>query len=192
MSLPWFRLDTNIVSHNQILALLSDPSPKRWQAAFSYPCAIGWSVDHGTDGHVPPIALPFVHGSTVTARLLVTYRLWREAQTGWEIVNFAERQQLDIVTAGKQEAARVASEKANCTRWHRQPCWTGTYCPIISGTDDNGPPDRSPNRSPKPDPDRTPTNSTYIRTDGEGQDVGLSGSFAERARAPRKKREMTG
>src|SRR5437868_7186513 len=61
MSLPWVRLDSNIASHDKILALLSDPSPKRWQAAASYMFALGWSGDHGTDGRIPQAALPFVH-----------------------------------------------------------------------------------------------------------------------------------
>lgn len=128
MALPWFRVDSHIASHDKILMLLSDPSPKRWQASFSYVCAIGWSVDQGTDGRIPPMALPFVHGNAATARLLVTYRLWHEAPHGWEIVNFAERQQLDAITAGKQEAARFAAAKGNCIRWHGPGCWKGGEC----------------------------------------------------------------
>lgn len=123
MTLPWVRLDSHIASHDKILALLSDPSPKRWQAAFSYTCALGWSGDQGTDGKVPPIALPFVHGNAATARLLVKYRLWEEATNGWTIVNFLARQEMAAVTAGKRESRRVASEKANCARWHGPNCW---------------------------------------------------------------------
>jgi hypothetical protein len=128
MALPWFRVDSHIASHDKVLKLLSDPSPKRWQAAFSYVCAIGWSVDQGTDGQILPMALPFVHGTATTARLLVTYRLWREAPHGWEIVNFAERQELSAITAGKQEARRVAAEKGNCSRWHGPDCWGPKGC----------------------------------------------------------------
>lgn len=177
MSLPWFRMDSHIGSHDKVLSLLSDPSPKRWQAFTSYVCAIGWAADHGTDGRVMPAALPFVHGTLPTARLLVIHRLWCEAQTGWEIVNFAERQQLDVVTAGKKAAARTASEKANCMRWHKQPCWTGTECPIISGSDSDADSGSDPLRPIRSDS----YVRTYVRTDGEGQDVALSGSFAERA-----------
>lgn len=124
MSLPWVRLDSHIGSHDKILNLLSDPSPKKWQAAFSYCCALGWAGDQGTDGAVPKVALAFVHGTTATARLLVTYGLWTETLTGWQIVNFVERQELSAVTAGKREARRVAAEKANCKRWHGEKCWT--------------------------------------------------------------------
>jgi hypothetical protein len=146
MSLPWFRLDSHIGSHDKMLLLFSDPSPKRWQAFSSYVCAMGWSVDHGTDGDIIPAALPFVHGTTVTARLLVKYRMWEESANGWSIVNFAERQQLDVITAGKQAARRAASEKANCTRHHAPGCWTGDALsdPLRFGLR-IGPPNRSSN-----------------------------------------------
>lgn len=123
MALPWVRLDSNIASHDKILALLNDPSPKRWQAVASYMFALGWSGDHGTDGNIPKTALPFVHGTTATARLLVTYRLWEESLTGWRIRNFSNRQMLAAVVAGKQEMRRVSAEKANCVRWHGKKCW---------------------------------------------------------------------
>lgn len=129
MTLPWVRLDSHIASHDKILNLLSDPSPKRFQAAFSYCCALGWSGDQGTDGEIPTVALAFVHGTQTTARLLVKYRLWTETLTGYSIVNFIERQELAAVTAGKREAARIAGQKANCVRWHGPKCWVaGSGC----------------------------------------------------------------
>lgn len=128
MSLPWVRLDSNIASHDKILALLSDPSPKRWQAAASYMFALGWSGDHGTDGRIPAAALPFVHGTATTARLLVKYGLWAEKTAAWEIRNFAIRQELSVVTAGKIEMRRAAAEKANCKRWHGADCWNQGRC----------------------------------------------------------------
>jgi hypothetical protein len=129
MSLPWVRIDSNIASHDKVLQLLSDPSPKRWQAAFSYVCAIGWSGDQGTDGRVPAIALPFVHGTTTTARLLVTYRLWEEPPTGgWLIVNYAERQELAVVSHLKRERDRINGRRAACMRWHGPDCWKGDRC----------------------------------------------------------------
>jgi hypothetical protein len=137
MALPWFRLDTHIGDHDKMLALVSDPLVKprlaTFQAAFSYVCSIGWSVDHGTDGRIPMAALPFIHGTPATARMLVQDRgfgqLWREKDSAsWEIVNFAERQQLDVVTAGKQEARRFAALKANCVRHHGKGCWQNGRC----------------------------------------------------------------
>lgn len=126
MSLPWFRVDSHIGSHDKILTLLSMDGAKpadRWQAAFSYICALGWAVDHGTDGIIPKIALPFVHGTPTTARLLVIARLWEESPTGWQIRNFADRQELAVVTEMKAEAYRARAEKANCARWHGPACW---------------------------------------------------------------------
>lgn len=122
MSLPWVRLDTGIASHDKILALLSDPSSKRWQAAFSFTCAIGWSGDHGTDGLISTAALPFVHGTPATARLLEKYRLWLPAEGGWSMPNYAERQELAVVTAMKKATKKAAAAKGNCVRWHGPEC----------------------------------------------------------------------
>lgn len=124
MALPWVRLDSSIASHDKILALLSDPSPKRWQAVSSYMFALGWSGEHGTDGRVPTSALPFIHGTAVTARLLVKYGLWTEQETGlgWEIRNYTERQELNVVTEGKRAAAAAAGRKSACLRWHGKDC----------------------------------------------------------------------
>lgn len=125
MGLPWVRLDSNIAAHDKILSLLADPSPKRWQAAFSYTCALGWSGDQGTDGSVPKIALPFVHGTAQTARLLVKYGLWDEDRLGlgWTIRNYAQRQELSVIAAAKREMRRASAVKANCKRWHGPACW---------------------------------------------------------------------
>jgi hypothetical protein len=132
VSLPWVRLDSHIASHDKILNLLGDTSPKRWQAAFSYCCALGWSADQGTDGVIPINALPFVHGNKATARLLVIYGLWDEKTNAWEIRNFAARQQLTATTAAKQEARRISSEKANCKRWHGDLCWKNGGCSRVA------------------------------------------------------------
>lgn len=129
MALPWVRLDSHIASHDKILSLTTDPSPKRYQAAFSYVCSIGWSGDQGTDGRIPVAALPFVHGTAATARLLVKHQLWDEGPGSWMIRNFAIRQELSVVTAGKREMKRMAAEKGNCVRWHGPSCWkSGVGC----------------------------------------------------------------
>lgn len=123
MGLPWFRMDSSIASHDKVLALLNDPSPKRWQAFTSYVSSIGWCTEHGTDGALPPYALPFVHGTKATAALLVSYRFWVPATNGWTVHNYLTRQEMSAVTAGKQEAVRVGALKANCVRWHGKGCW---------------------------------------------------------------------
>jgi len=125
MSLPWVRIDSNIASHDKILALIHDPSPRRWQAAFSYVCSIGWSGDAGTDGRIPTAALPFIHGTPTTARLLVDYGLWeRDERRGWEIHNFADRQQTSATAALR----RVDAQRAACIRWHGPDCWGPKGC----------------------------------------------------------------
>jgi hypothetical protein len=122
--LPWVRLDANVGTHDKVLALVHDPSPKRWQALTSYFIALGWSGGQGTDGRVPAYALPAIQGTPATARLLVKHGLWIEKTGAWEIKNWAERQELSAITAGKNEARRVAAEKANCKRWHGPLCWS--------------------------------------------------------------------
>jgi hypothetical protein len=128
MGLPWFRVDTNIGSHDKILALLSDPSPVKWQAFSSYICALGWSSGAGTDGRVPNFALQTCHGTAKTARLLVKYRLWTEAIGGYQIVNFEQRQQLSVIREAKETMRSTAAMKANCVRWHGDSCWKNGQC----------------------------------------------------------------
>lgn len=122
MALSWARLDVNVGSHDKILDLLADPSPKRWQAAFSYVTSVTWSVGAGTNGRISRAALPFVHGTAATARLLVKHDLWVEHPAAWEIKNFAKYQLLDehvdATTAGK----KLGGAKGNCVRWHGEEC----------------------------------------------------------------------
>lgn len=122
MGLPWVRLDANIASHDKILALLADKSPRKWQAAASYVFALGWAGAAGTDGYVPTYALGSVHGTNVTARLLCKHGLWIEGVGGWRIPNYEQRQELTIVAESKRAAAQLASRKANCARWHGPSC----------------------------------------------------------------------
>lgn len=124
MPLPWVRLDSSIASHDKILSLLSDPSPKRWQAISSYIFALGWSGQQGTDGRIPASALPFVHGTNATSRLLVKYGLWNEngTGTGWTIHNWSVRQEVVGFTAGNRARLSAAGRKANCVRWHGEDC----------------------------------------------------------------------
>ena len=128
MGLPWFRVDSNIAMHDKILNLLNDPSQLRWQAFTSYICSIGWSAGTGNDGKVPKTALGYVHGTAKTARLLEKYRLWQEVAGGWQIVNYATRQQISMVSEAKNSARHLASMKANCVRHHGDSCWKDGAC----------------------------------------------------------------
>lgn len=122
MALPWVRFDTNMASHDKIVLLSLDPSPKRYQAMACYMFSIQWSGGHGTDGRIPAGALPFIHGTAATARLLVKYGLWIEATAAWEIKNFAEYQALDQVAGEARKGMKRGAAKGNCLRWHGPNC----------------------------------------------------------------------
>lgn len=122
MSLPWVRLDSSIGTHDKTLRLLGDPSPKRWQAMTSYLVALGWCGGHGTDGQIDEVTLPFVHGTTTTAALLVKHGFWEVADGGWRIRNYAERQELAVVTERKRDAQRRSALRTNCLRAHGPNC----------------------------------------------------------------------
>ena len=128
MGLPWVRLDANIPSHDKILALLNDPSPRRWQAFTSYVCSFAWSGGQGTDGHIPTYALGSVHGTKETARLLEKYGLWDEAVAGWTVRNFAKRQPSTATSESTHDAKRRASAKGNCVRHHGPDCGCCSSC----------------------------------------------------------------
>ena len=136
MSLPWFRVDTNLASHDKILAVIDDRSPAaiRWRALFSYVCAIGWSVDAETDGRIPPAALIYVHGTPTTARLLVKHDLWHEEPPAYRIHNYAERQPTASSARALRDTRRIAGARAACLRWHGPACWVdGVGCTRAEG-----------------------------------------------------------
>lgn len=122
MGLPWVRLDSNIANHDKVLALLSDPSAKRWQAAASYMFALAWAGGQGTDGRIPSYALSSVHGDKTTSRLLEKYGLWVEATAGWYIPNWAERQETDAISASKRARRHESAMRMNCVRHHGADC----------------------------------------------------------------------
>jgi len=129
MALPWVRLDSNLAAHDKILALTSEkPEAAAYRAAFSYVCSLGYAGAHGTDGLISFSALPFIHGTKKTAQLLVKHFLWEPHPLGWQIRNFATRQQSAATTQAIKNAQRVGALKANCTRWHGPGCgcWEAT------------------------------------------------------------------
>lgn len=122
MALPWVRLDSNIPTHDKILELLSDPSPKRWQATTCYMFSLAWSGGHGTDGLIPKVALQTIHGNAAVAALLMKYGLWHPVPNGYQIPNYMVRQELEIITEAKRIAQRKGALKANCRRFHGPDC----------------------------------------------------------------------
>lgn len=120
MSLPWVRLDANIATHPKMLDLLDRPGGQR--AAAVYMFSLGWSGGHSTDGRIPRTALPMVHGRPGDAAALVDSGLWETDGDGWIIHNFAQRQELALVTEVKRRAQRLAAVRTNCIRWHGPEC----------------------------------------------------------------------
>jgi hypothetical protein len=116
------RLDAHIATHDKMLALINDPSPKRWQAAASYMFALGWAGGHGTDGRIPAYALGSVHGNPTTARLLVKHGLWVEQTAAWQIKNFDHRQELAVVAEAKRAAQSLGGRKSRCIANHGKDC----------------------------------------------------------------------
>lgn len=124
MSLPWVRLDSNIASHPKVLRLLAAKDGHR---AFTlYVCALGYAGGHATDGFIPAYALPVLHGTDRLATVLVLHRLWEPTEVdgdrGWSIRNYAQRQELALVTESKRAAQRLAGRRTSCRRWHGPEC----------------------------------------------------------------------
>jgi hypothetical protein len=121
--LPWVRLDANIATHDKVLALLADPSNRRWQAGLTYVFALAWSGGQGTDGYVPRAALPIIHANDATAALLERHGLWDNGVAGgWQIHNYLARQQLSATADATRNAQRMGAIKANCIRHHGPDC----------------------------------------------------------------------
>lgn len=120
MSLQWVRLDSNIATNRKVLELLTRRDG--WRAYAVYTFALGYAGGHGTDGFVPEMALPFIHGTRKHADLLVETGLFDPSDGGWFIHNFAERQELSFVTEARELARKRAALKANCVRWHGPTC----------------------------------------------------------------------
>lgn len=121
MALPWVRLDSNIATHPKILALLAEKDGPK--AFVLYVSALGYAGGHGTDGTIPRYALSVLHGNDKLATLLVDKGLWEYAAADvFSIHNFASRQELAAVTAGKRMAQSIGGKKAMCHRHHGPNC----------------------------------------------------------------------
>jgi hypothetical protein len=120
VGLPWVRLDSNIASHDKILALLAEPGGVK--AAWMYVCTLGHCGGHGTDGLLSFESLPFVHGTKHLAKLLVDHDLITPDPQGWRIPNWGDRQQSVLATETRRAAQSAGARKANCIRWHGPAC----------------------------------------------------------------------
>jgi len=120
MSLPWVRLDANIASHDKVLEVIGTRGGK--PALVPYMFSLAWSGGHGTDGHIPAAALPMIHGTPKESGLLVAAGLWEPNGNGWNIRNYALRQELTLTTEVKRRAQRLAAIRTNCVRYHGPDC----------------------------------------------------------------------
>lgn len=121
MALPWVRLESNIASHDKILALLAERDGAK--AFVLYICALGYAGGHGTDGHIPKYALPVLHGTEKLAQTLINVRLWEYDDAGQYVIrNWDVRQELSIVTEAKRHSQSIGGKKATCRRHHGPDC----------------------------------------------------------------------
>ena len=100
----WVRLDTNIHQHDKILHLLSLKDGHR--AAAMYMFSLSWSGLAESDGHIPDVALPMIHGTAKHAQMLCQVGLWERNGRGFVIQNWAERQELAAVSDAKHRRNR--------------------------------------------------------------------------------------
>jgi GrpB-like predicted nucleotidyltransferase (UPF0157 family) len=122
MGLPWVRLDSNIATHPKVIKLLKQRDGYR---AFTlYVCAIAHCGGHSTDGLVEKEVIDVLHGTEKHARMLVDLGFWEYDPDGkgWLVRNFAHRQEMAAVSAGKKAAQRASATKTNCVRWHGPDC----------------------------------------------------------------------
>ena len=110
----WVRLYTDLPRHEKVLRLMS--SAKGREAVGVYAFALAWSGDQRTDGHIPDYALPALHASRAHVALLEEVGLWDRNGTGWNIHNWAERQETQAQLAESKRLKR----KAACERYQRE------------------------------------------------------------------------
>lgn len=119
--LPWFRQDSDIATKVRTRRMLKQG--RIGPALFVLDvCAEGYATGHGTDGVIDRDILDTVHGTPALARTLVELGIWVEHPDGWEIPDFAERQQLTATTATKRRLQSAGGAKGNCIRHHGPDC----------------------------------------------------------------------
>ena len=135
MSLPWVRLDANIASHDKTLKAIGE----RGKPAMAvYMFGLAWSGGHVTDGHIPCVALPMIHGTTKDADLLVRVGLWDPDPDGdgWWVHNWGQRQEASEITESKRRKAAEAGRRSGCVRKGHPPsctCWREPNVRLVNG-----------------------------------------------------------
>ena len=129
--LPWVRLDTAFPTNFKVLQLAAD---RHWQALSCYVCSLAWSGEHGTDGYIPPLALPVIHGTPRIADQLVEVMLWQSRNGGWVIPDWADHQPSSEESHRRAHRSSIGAIKGNCVRWHGAKC--GCWRKAVAGADD--------------------------------------------------------
>ena len=120
MGLPWVRLDSSIYAHDKILRLLTHKDGAR--AAAVYMFGLAYAGDHATDGRIPDVVVPMIHGTARHADMLVAAGLWERNGSGFVIRNWADRQEVAAVTEAKHRAKISAGKKGACVKNHGADC----------------------------------------------------------------------
>lgn len=115
--LNWFRLDSDIAQNPKIVDLITSNGQRGAAAAFVFVASIGYSAAHNTDGEIRKSVLPFIHGTTATARLLVDVGLWEADETGWWITRYAEHQPTKATREAISAAKSEAGKRGAAARW---------------------------------------------------------------------------
>jgi hypothetical protein len=104
------RLDTQWTHNPKFLMLAED---KKWRSICVYMAGLGYAGVHGTNGFIPAVALPMLHGTKREAAELVDVALWIPAQGGWDVNGWSEFQPSLQDAQTRSDRARKAAQK----RW---------------------------------------------------------------------------
>lgn len=116
----WVRLDTNIAHHDKMLTLVAQREGHR--AALVYVFGLAWCGLADSDGRIPDVVLPAIHGTKRHADMLCDAGLWEKNGGGYVIPNWAERQELTEVSDAKHKASVAGGYKGACVRDHGPDC----------------------------------------------------------------------
>ena len=108
--LQWVRADTNVNTHDKILELVG-MGAKGKAAGFVYWMSFTYAGAHDTSGLIKKAVLPFLHGTTADARMLVDARLWTPVEGGWQIVNYGTRNVVGAAQQAIADSIRVAQSE---------------------------------------------------------------------------------
>lgn len=118
--LPWYRKDSTFYEHPKVLELLT--MREGFRALVVWDASIGYATRYGTDGVIRPAALSRIHGRRADAERLVKVGLWDEHPEGWLVHDFADYQQVSVISEAKREQHRAGARQTNCKRYHGPDC----------------------------------------------------------------------